>query len=104
MSGKSISAAFLAIAFSLGPAALAQPKVPTTSPAVSTLQEGWEQIDQRLVFLTVQLSTVESSLDAVNKAIRANGYEKNTKQAQAEQARKGNEQLDRNGGGTRPRT
>jgi hypothetical protein len=80
----------------------AEPK-PTTAPTtVGSLQDGWEQIDQRLVFLTVQLSSVESSLDAVNKAIRASGYEKTTQQAHAEQARKGNELMDRNGGGPVP--
>ena len=81
----------------------AQPKAATTAPAtVGSLQDGWEEIDQRLVFLTVQLSTVESSLDAVNKAIRVGGYEQSTKQAAAEQARKGNELMDRNGGGPVP--
>src|SRR5437764_15176218 len=99
MPGKWIPRALLAIALSFCPVALSEPKAPATAPAVGSLQEGWEQIDQRLVFLTVQLSTVESSLDAVNKAIRANGYEKTTKQSQAEQARKGNAQMARNGGG-----
>lgn len=37
-------------------------------------KEGRTDIDQRLVFLTVQLSTVESSLDATNRNLKMAGY------------------------------
>jgi len=63
------------------------------------LKDGWDAIDQRLVFLTVQLSTVESSIDATNKALRINGYQQSVRQEAADRARAGNERMDRNGGG-----
>lgn len=70
-----------------------QPQLPTTLPA------GWEEIDQRLIFFTVQLASVESSIDAVNKALKQAGYQYSSKQAAAERAQRGSEQMDRQGGG-----
>ena len=70
---------------------------PATQPA--SLPPGWEEVDQRMVFLTVQLSTVESTVDATNKALKAAGYKLAAQQEAAEKARKGNELMDRNGGG-----
>jgi len=70
---------------------------PTGSP--TTLPSGWEQIDQRVVFLTVQLASAESSLDAVNKALRVAKYQRTTRQDDAQRYQRGNELMDRNGGG-----
>jgi hypothetical protein len=64
-----------------------------------TLPAGWEQIDQRLVFLTVQLSTVESSIEATNKALTAKGYQRQSQEAAAEAARQKNQRMDAMGGG-----
>src|SRR5579859_1236143 len=68
-------------------------------PQKSPLKDGWEQIDQRMVFLTVDLSSVETSLAAVKKAIRSNAHSRDVKQGQVEGYRKGNELMDRNAGG-----
>src|SRR5438105_2782646 len=79
--------------------ALAQPR-PATQPAVATtLPRGWQEIDQRLVFFTVQLAGVETSLDAVNKALKQAGYHQSIKQGEKERYQKGNELMDRNAGG-----
>src|SRR5580658_9737502 len=77
--------------------ATATPDLPAEQP-----KAGWEEVDQRLVFLTVELSTVESSLDATNRALVANGYQKAVREQQAANAQQGNELMDRNGGGPVP--
>jgi hypothetical protein len=51
------------------------------------------------VFLTVQLSTVEASIEATDKALKANGYQKIAQEAAAEAARRRNVAMDRQGGG-----
>ncbi len=71
----------------------------TNPPAVGALKDGWEEIDQRMVFLTVQLASVEASLTAVNKAITGTGYQQIVKKDTADRYRKGNELMDRNAGG-----
>jgi hypothetical protein len=82
---------------------LAQTKSPTAAaPTAEMLPSGWEQIDQRLVFLTVQLSTIESSIDATNKALISNGYQKQSKEQDAEKARLKNQTMDSQGGGPVP--
>jgi hypothetical protein len=78
-----------------GPSVAAQTTRPT---AATTLPAGWEEIDQRL-FFTVQLASVEASIDAVNKALRQAGYAQAVKQGRAEQFQKNNEVMDRQGGG-----
>lgn len=80
---------------------LAQDK--TAPPAAATtLPSNWEQIDQRFVFFTTQLASTETSLNAVNKALKVAGYHQSTQQQQASQFEKNNEALDRNGGGPVP--
>jgi len=86
---------------SAAPAAPRPAAAPATKPAAG-LPAGWEEIDQRLVFLTIQLSTIESTLDATNKALKSNGYQQAAKQAAADKARQSNETMDRNGGGPVP--
>ncbi len=66
-------------------------KSPTSEPAPNP-----DDIDQRLVFLTVQLSTVESSIAATDKALKQKGYLKIAKEEAAEQAR---QKSDRKGSG-----
>lgn len=63
------------------------------------LPEGWEEIDQRLVFFTVQLASVEASIDAVNKSLRVAGYRQTVRQGEVARAQRGNELMDRNAGG-----
>jgi hypothetical protein len=79
------------------------PAVPkATSKPSAALPPGWEEIDQRLIFLTVQLSTIESSIDATDKTLKQNGYQKIAKEQAADAARQKNEAMDRRGGGPVP--
>ncbi len=73
---------------------------PGARPAA--LPPGWQEVDQRLVFLTVQLSTIESSIAATDKALVTNGYQKISKEEAAEAARRRNSAMDRMGGGPVP--
>lgn len=77
------------------------PHQPTVGPP-STLPAGWDQIDQRMVFLAVQLSTVESSLAATDKSLQLHGYEKALREGDAQKALDQNDKMDRNGGGPVP--
>ncbi|HTW95585.1 MAG TPA: hypothetical protein VMD30_12360 [Tepidisphaeraceae bacterium] len=74
----------------------------TNSAPLGALQGNWDQIDQRLVFLTIELSTTETSLNAINHALVVAGYQKDLKGEAAQQYQQGNEQMDRNGGGPVP--
>jgi hypothetical protein len=87
--------------------ALAQSAPPTTAPAagaptVGALPDGWQEVDQRLVFLTVELSGNETSLAAVNKAIDATGTQKAATTQKADEFAQNNIEMDRNGGGPIP--
>ena len=84
----------------LGAAAWAEtPPAPARPDPTAGLPPGWEEIDPRFVFLTVRLASVETSLDAVNKAMKQAGYKQTVKQGEAERYQKGNELMDRNAGG-----
>ena len=74
-------------------------KVEAAKKAVAT---GWQEMDQRLVFLTVQLSSVEASLAAVNRALVALGMQQAYRQRDITSARQSSENMDRNGGGPVP--
>jgi hypothetical protein len=96
--------AFLALALvaslllpSIAQAQKKKPK-PTIAPA-EKLAEGWDEIDERLVFLMVRLANVEASLDAVEKRIGAGVRKKAVKSGDAKRAERGNELMDRKGGG-----
>jgi hypothetical protein len=80
--------------------AFAQATRPDT--VIGPLKDGWESIDQRLVFLTVRLSSVEASIGGVNKAIADAGWQKDKKLAAATQAEQANDAMDQNGGGPVP--
>jgi hypothetical protein len=94
-----ITAGVLALALTLVSAQLfaADPPASSKTPAkpAQAGKDGWEEIDHRLVFLTVQLSTIESSISATDKALKLNGYQKIAKEAAADQARHNNELMDR---------
>jgi hypothetical protein len=72
---------------------------PAASAPATNLPPGWEEIDPRFVFLTVRLASVETSLDAVNKAMKEAGYKQAIHQDEVAHAQKGNENMDRNAGG-----
>ena len=93
---KSLSIAAISLAAITALDAQTSPPKSENSPA---LQDGWEQIDQRMVFLTVQLSSVETSLAALNNAIHANGHAQTAKRGEVDTHLKGNELMDRNAGG-----
>ena len=71
---------------------------PKAPPVVEPLKGDWSEIDQRMVFLTIQLASVEASMDAVNKQLRVAGYQQGAKQNEADLHRKGSELMDRNMG------
>ena len=62
----------------------------------------WQEMDQRMIFLTVQLSSVEASLAALNRALISLGIQQVTRQSNASIARQANEAMDRNAGGPVP--
>jgi|688.fasta_scaffold93098_2 hypothetical protein len=63
------------------------------------LPEGWDEIDQRLVFLMVRLASVEASLEAIQQVLDASTRQVNSKSTTAKRAERANENLDRMGGG-----
>ena len=63
------------------------------------LLEGWDEIDQRLVFLMVRLANVEGSLEAVENVLDGKNAQVNSKLRNARRADRENEELDRKGGG-----
>ncbi len=77
----------------------AQQKKPGPIVPAATLSEGWEEIDERLVFLVVRLANTETSLEAVEKAIASGGRKKSVKTGEAKKADRDNEAMDRKGGG-----
>jgi Lectin C-type domain len=79
--------------------AQAQSKPTATIAPAEKLPEGWEEIDQRLLFLMVRLANVEASLDAVEKAIGTDTRKKAAKTGEGKRAEAGNEKMDRKGGG-----
>lgn len=54
--------------------------------------------DERLTFLTLQLSSTEESIKALNTAIKAAGYKARVAEDRASTAERGNELMDRKGG------
>jgi hypothetical protein len=76
---------------------------PATQPTVGdNLPPGWEEIDQRVIFFTVQLASVETSLDAVNKALALAETNQSAKKQEAENDQHRNDAMDLNGGGPVP--
>ena len=67
-------------------------------PAVK-LPEGWDEIDQRLIFLMIRLANVEATLEAIEKTTEKNGVRVATVERDAKRADRANEDMDRNAGG-----
>ena len=59
----------------------------------------WQDMDQRMVFFTVQLSSVEASIAAINRALTMLGYQQSNRKFDANTARQANTTMDRYGGG-----
>lgn len=76
-----------------GPAANPTGAAPATQP---------DPAADRLTFLTLQLSSAEESIKAINTALRAAGYKAAVAADKIEVAQKGNELMDRKGGGPVP--
>lgn len=64
-----------------------------------TLAEGWDEIDDRLIFLMVRLASTEASLEAIDDALAASNRNQSRKGSQARQAENKNTEMDRKGGG-----
>jgi hypothetical protein len=84
----------LSLAF---PAIADEPETPI-APA-QPLQDGWQKIDERLVFLTIRLASVEDSLDAVEEALSKAGRRQSQQNTAVRRAELKNEKMDRNAGG-----
>ena len=63
------------------------------------IAEGWDKMDDRLIFLMVRLASTEASLEAIDNAIALSGKYQSRKTVQAKQSEKKNDDMDRNGGG-----
>ena len=63
------------------------------------LADGWEDMDQRLVFLVSRLADVEASLDAIEQVIGNKDRQANLKTRDSKRADRANEDMDRKGGG-----
>ncbi|TWU17475.1 hypothetical protein Pla52o_50300 [Novipirellula galeiformis] len=63
------------------------------------LDEGWEEIDQRLLFLMVRLVDVEANLDAIDEAMGKSKSRAGIATGQANRAQAGNDRMDRRAGG-----
>ncbi len=91
----------LALAFAIGAAlgstVYAQQSDPF-APAQS-LEDGWERMDERLIFLMVRLVDVEANLDAVDAAIAKAGGRAASARSAANRAEAGSDRMDRRAGG-----
>jgi hypothetical protein len=65
---------------------------------IAPLSGSWETIDERFVFLTVELSSVEASMTAVNQALAAAGRDQSKAELRASNYAAGNNRMDRQGG------
>lgn len=63
------------------------------------LADGWDEIDDRLIFLMVRLASTEASLEATENAIAASSRSQAKKTGQVRQAENKNNDMDRKGGG-----
>ena len=73
-------------------------KSSTIAPA-EKLPPGWDEVDQRLIFLMVRLANTETSLEAIEKTINKSDSTKTSKAASARRAETRNIVMDRKGGG-----
>lgn len=88
----------------LGQAMLAQDKKKDSEKKVpiapaEAAKEGWDEIDQRLIFLMIRLANTETSLEAVEKTIAATSRTQSVRIGDAKRAVRDNDKMDRKGGG-----
>ena len=96
---SAIAGVLLAISLGLSATPIAAQQKPAAILPAEARREGWEEVDERMVFLTVRLATVEASLDAINKALGVNTQQQTARLADAKRAELGNELMDRKAGG-----
>ena len=89
----------LSLVLSLGQVAFAQEKKAAPIGPAEAVKDGWDEIDQRLIFLIIRLANTETSLEAVEKTIAASSRQKSAKIGDAKRALGENEKMDRKGGG-----
>ncbi len=63
------------------------------------LADGWEKMDERLIFLMVRLVDVEANLEAVDLAIAKSGARAGVARSTANRAEAGSDRMDRRAGG-----
>ncbi len=79
--------------------AYSQEKKPGEILPAEKLADGWDLIDERLIFLMVRLANTEASLEVIEKAIAVDTRKKAPKIANAKRSDQANEDMDRKGGG-----
>ena len=92
-------AAFLALMLSFDQVAFAQEKKAAPIAPAEAAKDGWDEIDERLIFLIIRLANTETSLEAVEKTIAASSRSQSVKIGDAKRAVRENEKMDRKGGG-----
>lgn len=92
-------ASFLGLMLSFGQVALSQEKKAAPIAPAEAAKDGWDEIDQRLIFLMIRLANTETSLEAVEKTIAASSRNQSVKNGDAKRAVRENEKMDRKGGG-----
>jgi hypothetical protein len=73
-----------------------------TEPTTTPTGDATSGYAQRYTFLGNQLSTDEAAIAAINKALVQNGYQSLVASDKVDAAAKGNERMNRNGGGPKP--
>ena len=96
-----VTAALFALLFSFVQAQDKKKEADKKAPIAPAekLAEGWDEIDERLIFLMVRLANTETSLEAVEKTIAASSRKASAKTGDAKRAIGENEKMDRKGGG-----
>ena len=96
-----VTAALFALLFSFVQAQDKKKEADKKAPIAPAekLAEGWDEIDERLIFLMVRLANTETSLEAVEKTIAASSRKASVKTGDAKRAINENEKMDRKGGG-----
>ena len=92
-------ASILGLMLSFGQVAFAQEKKAALIAPAEAAKDGWDEIDQRLIFLMIRLANTETSLEALEKTIAASSRNQSVKIGDAKRAVRENEKMDRKGGG-----
>ena len=96
-----VAASMFALLFSFAQAQDQKKEAEKKAPIapVEKLGEGWDEIDERLIFLMIRLANTETSLEAVEKAIGAGSRKASARISESKRAIGENEKMDRKGGG-----